>query len=41
MDDPSSYKEAVRSENSNKWLEATEDELSMTPKGKFPMEAKR
>jgi hypothetical protein len=41
MDDPSSYKEAVMSENSNKWLEATEDELSMTLKGKFPMEAKR
>jgi hypothetical protein len=28
MDDPASYKEAMMSENSKKWLEAMEDELS-------------
>jgi hypothetical protein len=28
MDDPASYKEAMMSENSRKWLEAMEDELS-------------
>jgi hypothetical protein len=28
MGDPASYKEAMMSENSKKWLEAMEDELS-------------
>jgi hypothetical protein len=28
MDDPASYKEAMMSENSKKWLETMEDELS-------------
>jgi hypothetical protein len=28
MDDPTSYKEAMMSENSKRWLEAMEDELS-------------
>jgi hypothetical protein len=28
MDDPTSYKEAIMSENLKKWLEAMEDELS-------------
>jgi hypothetical protein len=28
MDDPNSYKEAMMSENSKRWLEAMEDELS-------------
>jgi hypothetical protein len=35
MDDPASYKEAMIGENSNKWLEAMEDELSSMSSNDF------